>query len=128
MKRYYRFTIPRHDNGDIAIYPKEWAGVFANCPAGMTGIFYNDRDAFGIGTFDQDDYKPNKKEMTIISESEALAIMSKATQGDPLVFNGKAQVQARWDEREAAIVAENLKQSQAMYDKVIADAVEVLNG
>src|ERR1035437_1074418 len=104
MKQYYRFSIPRHDNGDIAVYPDGWAGVFANCPAGMTAIFFDDRNAFGLGTFDQDDYKPNGEEMTIISEAKALDIMSRANP-DPMIFNGVTQVEARFAKRSAGALA-----------------------
>lgn len=82
---YFRFDIPRHKNGDIAVYPHGWFGVMDRCPCNVTVLLFDDRQAFGVAKCEDTFIPP---EVKVLTENEALALVDAADTKDELVFKG----------------------------------------
>ena len=115
---YFRFEIPRHPDGTIAIYPPGWFGTMDKCPADVTVLLLNDKEAWGIAKSDDAFVPP---EVTVISEAVALDLLSETQQEDK-VFSGQTKVYERWAKEESDHL-ERVRQ------RLIDEAVEkVLDG
>ncbi len=95
---YYTIKIPRHENGDIAVYPPNWSGVMSHCPKNVTVKIFNDKEGWLLAQVDDTFIPP---EVKVISEPEALDLMSKTEQASN-VFVGETKIAERWAKLEAA--------------------------
>jgi len=124
---YYTVKIPRHipddeyPEGKIAVYPPNWFGVMAKCPQNVTVKIFNDKEGWLLAQVDDTFIPP---EVTVITEAEALDLMSR-TQQAVNVFVGVQKIADRWAAQEGTRLAE-----QAAREKVLFDAAveKVLNG
>ena len=125
---YYTIDIPRHSDGKIATYSPRWAGVMSHCPKNVTVKIFNDKEGWLLAQVD-DSFVP--KEVTVISEANALDLMSR-TQQDIDVFVGEAKIVDRWAALEAARlqeIADEEARLKAIADANYSSAIEaVLNG
>ena len=94
---WYTIEIQRHDNGDIATYPPNWFGVMSKCPQNVTIKIFNDKEGWLLAQVDDDFVPP---EVKVISETEALNLMSETQQADN-VFVGVQKIAERWAKLEA---------------------------
>ena len=84
---FFRFVIPKMEDGTPVTYSPGYAGRMVQCPNRIVVDLYNDKEGFGIAHTD-DTYIP--PEVEVIKEEDALAIIQKAISGivgdNPSVF------------------------------------------
>jgi cold shock CspA family protein len=124
---YYTIEIPRHEpdkvhpEGKIAVYPPNWFGVMGKCPQNVTVKIFNDKKGWLLAQCD-DTFIP--KEVKVISEADALALMSKTQQAVD-VFVGVQKIADRWMKLDADRLAEQKAQQNALFTQAVE---KVLNG
>ena len=89
---YYTIEIPRHENGDIAVYPPNWFGVMRKCPQNVTVKIFNDKEGYGIAETPD---KVTQKELTVLDEVDALTQLSAVKDEEDVYIGDK--LLTRWD-------------------------------
>ena len=118
---YFRFEIPRHQDGAIAVYPDGWFGTMDKCPQNVTVLLLNDKEAWGIAQADDTFVPP---EVTVISETVALNLLSITKQASD-VFVGKQKIAERFASRETKFDVAVAEYRKRLFDTAIE---KVLNG
>ena len=124
---YYTIEIPRHapdkehPEGRIATYTPNWFGVMRKCPKNVKVKIFNDKDGWLLAQVD-DTFIP--KEVKVITEAEALNLMSKTQQAEN-VFVGEAKIAERWVKLEAERLQEIADEKAKLFNMAIE---AVLNG
>ncbi len=92
---WFRFEIPRNEDGSIATYSPGWHGVMPRCPNGVVVDLYNDKEGYGIAhTLDK--FIP--KEVQVIPDKDALALVQK---GQDIVDSAKVMASDSWIAQDA---------------------------
>ena len=82
---YAKFKIPLNQDGSVVTYSPGWCGTRDKCALNEKGLLYNDKELWGIMSF-EGDYVPDDVE--VIDEKTALFLLSQADETDEKVYFG----------------------------------------
>ena len=90
---YFRFEIPKNDDGTPIAYSPGWHGTISKCPGNVVVDLYNDKEGYGIA-HTTDEELP--KEVTKKEEKEVQDIISKLTDEEGVYFGEKVKERVSW--------------------------------
>ncbi len=88
---YFRFQIPQNADGTRVTYSPNYFGRIPLCPKDVTVLLQNDKEGWGIART-EDTFVP--PEVAVITEVEALKILTEAKDEDGVYFGEK--LVSRW--------------------------------
>ncbi len=95
---YFRFDIPKNEDGTRVTYSSGWHGIMPHCPKDVTVLLYNDKEGYGVAQT-TDTFIP--KEVKVLSQEDALALVSSAEDTDGVYFGNK--LAHRWDAKDEVL-------------------------
>jgi hypothetical protein len=72
---YFKFQIPNMTNGDVVRYSQGWCGTRDKCAQNEKGIYYNDKERWGIGIAEGSFVPPD---VEVVDAKKALELMGVA--------------------------------------------------
>ncbi len=92
---YFRFDIPKNEDGTRVTYSSGWHGIMPHCPKDVTVLLYNDKEGYGIAQT-EDTFIPS--EVTKITKTAADKLLATAKDEDGVYFGEK--LANRWNVKE----------------------------
>ena len=93
--KYFRFEIPTHKDGTVAVYSEGWHGTMDRCPRDVTVLLYDHDKMFGIAQTEDTFIPPEVKEITKGEMNKAVA----GAKSGKKVFKGD-KIAKRFKDRE----------------------------
>ena len=90
---YFKFDIPKNEDGTPISYSPGWHGTMPRCPQNVKVLLYNDKEGYGIACT-EDKFEP--KEVLKMAEKEAVKAVDGVAVRDG-VYKGDS-IKTRWDE------------------------------
>ncbi len=71
---YFKFTIPTNKDGATVAYSEGWCGTRDHCAKSEKGIYYNDKERWGIGIAEGDFFPPDVEVLTADKVAQLMGI------------------------------------------------------
>ena len=91
--RYFKFVIPKNDDGTPVSYSYGWHGTMPHCPHGEVIIdLYNDEEGYGIAhEVTKDQFTP--KEIELLSDKDKEIELAKVTMPAKEIYDELGEVE-----------------------------------